>query len=124
VNNTAADLTVHARTASIHPPISAVHPTFDKPFTCGNAAIWTGAGGRCGLSRPAAVQAAEWPNLAVVAIAGTGFRHKHFRDTARCGLPFGQWEDVKRLNGCERECATPKRLLVDAETANGVSSTG
>jgi hypothetical protein len=36
--------TVHAWSATIHPPIPAVHPEFDKPFTCGNASIRSVAG--------------------------------------------------------------------------------
>ena len=46
-HNTAADLTVHARTTSIHPPISAVHPELDKPSTGINASIRPATGTRC-----------------------------------------------------------------------------
>lgn len=120
MNNTAADLTVHAWTASIHPPISAVHPTFDKPFTCGNAAMWTGTGARCGIGRSVAVQAVVRPNVPVVPITGTGFRHNTFRDPARCGRAG----NVKRLDDCERESPTPERLLIGAETADGASCAG
>jgi hypothetical protein len=52
-HNAAADLIVHARTTSIHPPISAVHPEFDKPSTCGNASIRPATGTHCGPGTPA-----------------------------------------------------------------------
>jgi hypothetical protein len=44
-----------------------------------------------------------------------GFRHKYFRYAARAGCHWVRREDVKRLKDLERENATLKRFLADAE---------
>jgi hypothetical protein len=75
-HNAAADLIVHARTTSIHPPISAVHPEFDKPSTCINASIRPATGTRCGPGRPIAAEL----NLVVL---------KFRRERARATITFG-----------------------------------
>jgi hypothetical protein len=53
--------------------------------------------------------------VVVVKIVGTGFRHKYFRYAARAGCHSVRREDVKRLKDRERENATLKRFLADAE---------
>jgi hypothetical protein len=51
----------------------------------------------------------------VAKIVGAGFRHKYFRYAARAGCHPVRREDVKRLKDLERENATRKRFLADAE---------
>ncbi len=82
-HNAAADLIVHARTTSIHPPISAVHPEFDKSSTCINASIRPATGTRCGPGRPIAAEL----NLVVLMFVGARMRHKYFRYVAQVSLP-------------------------------------
>ena len=48
-------------------------------------------------------------------IVGAGFRRKHFRYAAWAGCHSVRREDVKRLKDLERENATLKRFLADAE---------
>jgi hypothetical protein len=82
-HNAAADLIVHARTTSIHPPISAVHPEFDKPSTCINASIRPATGTRCGPGCPIAAAL----NLVVLMFVGARMRHRYSRYVARVSLP-------------------------------------
>ena len=51
----------------------------------------------------------------MVKIVGAGFRHKYFRYAARAGCHSVRREDVKRRKDLERENATLKRFLADAE---------
>jgi hypothetical protein len=51
----------------------------------------------------------------VLTIVGAGFRGKHFRYVAAAGRHSVRREDVKRLNDLERETATRKRVLAEAE---------
>jgi hypothetical protein len=48
-------------------------------------------------------------------IVGAGFRDKYFRYAARAGCHWVRREDAKRLKDLERENATRKRFLADAE---------
>jgi hypothetical protein len=48
-------------------------------------------------------------------MVGRGFRHKYFRYIGGAGCHSVRPEDVKRLNDLERENATLKRILADAE---------
>jgi hypothetical protein len=114
-SNAAADLTVHARTTSIHPPISPVHPSFDKPSTCINASIRPATRTRCGPGRSIAAE----PNVVVLKFLGAALCDKYFRYFARSWLQSGlaggrqaaavsEQSAIRVIGHC---CATQRREL-------------